>query len=93
MYHLKTNILIIHLKLNMHFPKIKILKDYVVLFQTKKPAFTLAIDIEAKNKIIAKEKAEIRFNNGNHGCIDSDCNISVQFVRWRLSITLHKQYQ
>ena len=50
---LKTNILIIHLKLNMHFPKIKILKDYVVLFQTKKPAFTLAIDIEAKNKIIA----------------------------------------
>ena len=77
----------------MHFPKIKILKDYVVLFQTKKPAFTVAIDIEAENKIIAKEKAKIKFNSTNIGCIDSDCNISVKLIRWRLSITLHKQYQ
>ena len=77
----------------MHFPKIKILKDYVVLFQTKKPAFILSIDIEAENKILAKERAKIRFNGGNHGCVDSDCNISVKLVRLKLSITVHKQYQ
>lgn len=77
----------------MRFPKIKISKEYLVLFQTKKPGFTLAFDIEAENKTIAKEKAKIEFNNGNHGCIDSDCNISVHLVRWKLLITVHKQYQ